>query len=74
MAEYVGRSYKYGGDIHLAVEGLMLPKLTEPKDLTKPANQDSAQDLGEGCRYICQQAHLPAGKCLHSILSSVRSV
>jgi len=31
-AEYVGRTYKYGGDIRLAVENLELPIINEPSD------------------------------------------
>jgi hypothetical protein len=32
IAEYVGRTYKYSGDIRLAVENLVLPDAIEPDD------------------------------------------
>ena len=41
IAEYVGRTYKYSGDIRLAVENLELPDTTEPDD--PPANATRTQ-------------------------------
>ena len=42
VAEYVKRTYKYGGDIRLAVENLELPIINEPSD--KPAEATRTQE------------------------------
>jgi hypothetical protein len=39
IAEYVGRTYTYGGDARLAVETLTLPTLTAPTDPPENANR-----------------------------------
>jgi hypothetical protein len=39
IAEYVGRTYTYGGDARLAVETLALPTLTKPTDPPADANR-----------------------------------
>jgi hypothetical protein len=39
IAEYVGRSYKYGGDVRLMVENLTLPVLVAPEDPPKGASR-----------------------------------
>ena len=39
IAEYVGKNYKYGNDVRLAVESLTPPTLTEPSDPPQGASQ-----------------------------------
>ena len=38
IEEYVGRTYKYGGDVQLLVENLMLPVVVAPEDPPKGAS------------------------------------
>ena len=45
--EFVGGTYKYGGDIRLVVENLELPVMAEPSDRPEKHNQDSRKDLGK---------------------------
>ena len=42
VAEFVGRTYKYGGDIRLAVENLQVPNIAEPYD--PPAGASRTQE------------------------------
>ena len=42
VAEFVGRTYKYGGDIRLAVENLQMPNIAEPYD--PPAGASRTQE------------------------------
>ena len=43
VAEFVGRTYKYGGDIRLAVENLLqVPNIAEPYD--PPAGASRTQE------------------------------
>ena len=32
IAEYIGRTYKYGSDVRLAIENLEIPTIEEPED------------------------------------------
>ena len=50
IGEFVGRTYKYGGDIRLVVENLELPVMAEPSDRPEKHNQDSRKDLGKASR------------------------
>ena len=42
IGEFVGRTYKYGGDIRLVVENLELPVMAEPSD--PPENTTRTQE------------------------------
>ena len=39
VAEYIGRTYRYGGDARLAVEKLKKPVFDEPRDPPEDANK-----------------------------------
>ena len=38
ISEHVGRTYKYGGDIHLVVENLSLPTIAQPANPSEDAD------------------------------------
>ena len=59
VAEYVGRTYKYGGDIRLAVEDLKLPIINEPSD--PPAGATRTQERiweKQVDEYVKRSTHL----------------
>ena len=43
IAEYVGRTYKYGGDTRLAIETLKKPELVEPTDPPEEASKTASK-------------------------------
>lgn len=59
VAEYVGRTYKYGGDARLAVENLELPEMVMPQDppegATKTENRIWEKEVDE---YVKRKTYL----------------
>jgi Zinc knuckle len=58
ISEYVGRTYKYGGDIRLAVENLTVPIVTRPADYEDGATRT---DIRIWEKQVDQYVHHVAG-------------
>jgi hypothetical protein len=59
IAEYVGRSYRYGGDTRLAVENLVMPVLDMPIDPPTEATKTKTRIWEKKVdKYVKQEMHL----------------
>ena len=70
IAEYVGRTYTYGGDVRLAVETLTLPILTTPVDPPDGANRTETRIWEKTVdEHVRQRSHLAENiKTLYSLV------
>ena len=57
IAEYVGRTYKYGGDTRLAVENLAFPKMVEPEDPPDGASKTKIKIWERDVEEFCRRQH-----------------
>ena len=70
IAEYVGRTYKYGGDTRLAVETLTVPTIPIPADPAEGANRSETRIWEKTVdEYVKQITHLHENiKTLYSLV------
>ncbi|KAI2493199.1 hypothetical protein MHU86_21348 [Fragilaria crotonensis] len=70
IAEYVGRTYTYGGDARLAVETLTLPTLISPTDPPENANRTETRIWEKTVdEYVKQRSYLAENmKTLYSLV------
>jgi hypothetical protein len=59
IAEYVGRTYKYGGDARLAVNSLAMPLITTPADPPENASRSETRIWQKLIDQTRQTNHLP---------------
>jgi len=57
IAEFVGRTYKYGSDTRLAVEGLALPTLTMPTDPDASASKTELKIWDENVKEFVKRSN-----------------
>ena len=70
IEEYVGRTYKYGGNMQLLVENLMLPCLVAPEDPPKGASRTEERIWATSMdEYVKQRNYLDENvKTLYSLV------
>jgi hypothetical protein len=70
IAEYVGRTFKYGSDARLAVENLSMPVMTEPNDPADTASKTQVRIWGKKVdKYVKRETYLSENmKTMYSLV------
>lgn len=70
IAEYVGRTYKYGADIRMAIETLIVPTFSEPTDPPKEASRTQVRIWEKRVNeFVKKETHLEENiKTIYSLI------
>jgi hypothetical protein len=70
IAEYVGRTYKYGADIRMAIETLVIPTIAEPTDPPADASRTQVRIWEKRVdEYVKKETHLEENiKTIYSLI------